>query len=160
MSVSTIEISDLRDQPHFLETVADRVWRAWWQEQGESLETVAGLFAENLTTREVLPACLVAHRGGDFVGTASLIASDLEERPVLTPWVAAVWIEPEFRRLRHGAAIVAAAAELAFSRGFAQAYLCAESDKRAFYAGLGWRHLEEDVGPYALDIFELRAPVG
>lgn len=158
--MNSVEISNLRDQPQFLDTVADRVWRAWWQETGESLETMVGLFAENLTTREMLPACLVAHRGGDFVGTASLIASDLEERPALTPWVAAVWIEPEFRRRRHGAAIVAATAELAFSRGFAQAYLCAESDKRAFYAGLGWRHLEKDVGPYALDIFELRAPAG
>ncbi|WP_454811995.1 GNAT family N-acetyltransferase [Labrys neptuniae] len=156
--MSAIEISDLRDQPHFLDVVADRVWRAWWQEQGESLETVSSLFAENLTATGTLPACLVAHRGNDFVGTASLIASDLEERPALTPWVAAVWIEPEFRRQGHGAAVVAAVAELAFRRGFGQAYLCAEVDKRSFYAGLGWRLMEENIGPFALDVFEKRAP--
>ena len=158
--MSAIEISDLREQPHFLDAVADRVWRAWWQEQGETLETVAGLFAENLTAMGALPACLVAHRGDSFVGTASLIASDLEERPALKPWVAAVWIEPQFRRQGHGGAVVAAAAKLAFRRGFGQAYLCAEADKRGFYAGLGWRLMEENVGPFTLDIFEKRAPFG
>jgi hypothetical protein len=75
-------ISDLRQCPEFFDTVADRIWRASWKATGTPLDYITGRLNDNLNA-EPLPIALVAHDGAKFFGTASVIASDLEERPQL-----------------------------------------------------------------------------
>ena len=60
-------ISDLRDCPEFFDTVADRIWRAWWQRHGVELDYITGRLQENLGPQP-LPLALVAHQGGIFRG--------------------------------------------------------------------------------------------
>jgi hypothetical protein len=83
MSVA-LTISDLRRRPEFFDLVADRIWQAWWKSHGHPLGYISGRLAENMTAR-TLPLALVAHDGDRFLGTASVIASDLDERPQFTP---------------------------------------------------------------------------
>ncbi len=106
----------MRDRPGFADAVADRVWRAFWKDKGHPLSLLAGLVRESLGAGPV-PTALVAHEGDAFIGTASLIACDEGTRPHYTPWVAALWVEPEHRRRGIGAALVDRAAELAFQAG-------------------------------------------
>jgi hypothetical protein len=77
-------ISDLRQCPQFFDTVADRIWRAWWQADGTPLGQISSRLRENISDSRV-PFALIAHDGSEFLGTASVIASDLAERPQLTP---------------------------------------------------------------------------
>ena len=113
---------------------------------------ISGRLAENMNA-EPIPLALVAHKGERFLGTASLIASDLDERPQFSPWVAAVWVEPDARRHGIGAALVDQATNAAFSLGFARVYLCARRERLDFYRRLGWNRIEENVGPLALDVY-------
>jgi N-acetylglutamate synthase-like GNAT family acetyltransferase len=145
-------ISDLRQRPEFFDTVADRIWQAWWKADGHPLDRVSGRLRENLNV-EPIPLALVAHEGATFLGTASVIASDLAERPQLTPWVAAVWVEPQARRRGIGAALVNRATQDCFALGMDRAYLCARPQRSAFYEGLGWIPIERDVGPRRLTVF-------
>src|SRR5260370_26754350 len=96
MSLS-FTISDLRQCPEFFDIVADRSWQAWWRADGHPLDYISGRLRENMNATPI-PFALVAHDGETFLGMASVIASDLAERPQLTPWVAAVWVEPQARR--------------------------------------------------------------
>ena len=74
-----------------------------------------------------IPLALVAHHGSSFLGTASVIASDLDERPELTPWVAALWVE-ESREARASAQRWSTPQHTpAFTLGFRRAYLCAQA---------------------------------
>ena len=50
-------------------------------------------------------------------------------------------------------ALVDAAAQACFARGFARAYLCARAERTAFYQRLGWTLIEEDVGRFRLGVF-------
>lgn len=145
-------ISDLRERPGFFDTVADRIWRAWWEPHGYPLEHIATRLGENMEPVPI-PLALVAHDGDRFLGTSSLIASDLPERPALSPWVAAVWVEPGARSRGIGAALVDRAAEECFARGFPRAYLCARRARASFYEGLGWTPIERDVGPDEMTVF-------
>jgi GNAT superfamily N-acetyltransferase len=145
-------ISDLRQQPEFFDSVADRIWREWWEPNGYPLAYIEGRLAENLQDTPI-PLALVAHNGGAFLGTASVIASDLAERPNLTPWVAAVWVEVSARGHGVGAALVDAAARAGFASGFARAYLCARPRMTGFYERLGWTLIERRVGPHQLNVF-------
>src|ERR1700682_1881021 len=98
-------ISDLRQCPVFFDTVADRIWQAWWEASGTPVDCISGRLRENMEATPI-PFALVAHDGGTFLGTSSVIASDLAERPQLTPWVAAVWVEAQARRRGVGGALV------------------------------------------------------
>ncbi|MBB6467686.1 GNAT family N-acetyltransferase [Aminobacter carboxidus] len=137
-------ISDLRDRPEFAETVADRIWNAWWREDNTELDFIEGLVNENFASTG-LPMALVAHDGDSFLGTAHLIDSDLESRPQYSPWVAALWVEEAARKSGVGAALVRAGAEAAFQQGFETVYLCAKPRLTAYYEGMGWRKIEDDV---------------
>jgi len=147
-------VSDLREFPELAKVVAERVWRAWWQGTGYPLEHIEGLVADSLGGAAV-PFAVVAHEEGRFLGTASVIRSDLDERPEYTPWVAAVWVDPEHRRRGVGAELVRRAAQAALSGGSDVVYLCALPEKRGFYERLGWQRLEENVGRNGLTVLTL-----
>lgn len=145
-------VSDLRHRPQFLDTVADRIWRAWWEPNGHSLESVSsGLQA--FLNDDPIPFGLVAHAGKQYLGSTLGIASDLDKRPQYSPWVAAVWVEPE-HRLRHvGRSLVGHAMQAFFGLGFERIYLCSNPERRPFYTRQGWVPIEENVGPDAQTVY-------
>lgn len=145
-------ISDLRQRPEFFDGVADRIWRAWWQAGGYPLEYISGRLRENLSTTPI-PFALVAHDDATFLGTVSVIASDRAERPQLTPWVAAVWVDPPARQSGVGSALVNRATQDCFALGVDRAYLCARPQRSGFYERLGWTPIERDVGQHHLSVF-------
>ena len=145
-------ISDLRQRSDFFDVVADRIWQAWWKRHGVPVEYISTRLRENLVSPG-LPIALVAHRGEDFLGTVSLIASDLDERPQYTPWVAAVWTEPAVRGLGIAPALIERAVNDGFALGYARIYLCAAPLRRDFYLKLGWTPIEEGVGALGLTVF-------
>jgi N-acetylglutamate synthase-like GNAT family acetyltransferase len=144
-------ISDLRRRPEFFDTVAERIWRAWWKPDGHPLDHIQGRLRENLSTAPI-PFALVAHDGAAFLGTASVIASDLAERPQLTPWLAAVWTDPPARRRGIAAALVNRATLDCFALGVSRAYLCARPQRSAYYERLGWTSIERDIGPHRMSV--------
>ena len=149
---SGFTISDLRQRPEFFDAVADRIWRAWWEPRGFPLSTIAGRLQENMNS-EPIPFALVAHEGATFTGTASVIASDLDERPEYTPWVAAVWVDPEFRERHVGRALVARATNDVFALGIGTVYLCAKEARRNLYVRQSWLPIEDDVGEHRMTVF-------
>jgi GNAT superfamily N-acetyltransferase len=153
------EISDLRQRPEFFDTVAMRIWQAWWDAEGASLDYISGRLRENMSEVPI-PFALVAHDGHAFLGTSSVIASDLAERPQLSPWVAAVWVEEAARGHGIGAALVERAAQDCFALDIGRAYLCARPRMLGFYQRLGWTLLERRVGRHSLDVFFREANAG
>ncbi|MGB3445520.1 MAG: GNAT family N-acetyltransferase [Xanthobacteraceae bacterium] len=143
--VTSVAISPLSERPEFFDQIADRIWRAWWQPNGVSRDYITERMKEGLASGE-MPRAFVAHEGAVFAGTASVIASDLDERPQYSPWVAAVWIEPEFRSRRIGRQLIAHTARYALSLGVPKVYLTARPSRRSLYEELGWTAIEEGVG--------------
>jgi hypothetical protein len=39
-------ISDLRQQPEFFDSVADRIWQAWWEPNGYPIDFIRGRLEE------------------------------------------------------------------------------------------------------------------
>jgi N-acetylglutamate synthase-like GNAT family acetyltransferase len=151
MSLS-FTLSDLRQRPEFFDTVADRIWRAWWRADGYPLDYISDRLRENMSAAPI-PFALVAHDGETFLGTVSVIVSDLAERPQWTPWVAAVWVEPQSRGRGIGGALVNRATADCFALGVGRAYLCARPQRSSFYERLGWLAIEREVGPHQLSVF-------
>jgi predicted N-acetyltransferase YhbS len=106
------------------------------------LSLLTGLVQENFGPGPI-PTALVAHEGGRFLGTVSIIACDEDTRPQYTPWVAALWVEPEHRRRRIGAVLVERAVECAFGTGARRVYLLARPHRHSYYEGRGWFVIEQ-----------------
>jgi hypothetical protein len=49
-------ISDLRQRPEFFDTVADRIWQAWWQPNGYPLDHISTRLCENMEATPI-PVC-------------------------------------------------------------------------------------------------------
>lgn len=147
-----LTISDLRHVPEFFDTVADRIWQAWWKRHGVPEAYIVERLRENMKG-DGLPIALVAHHGSAFLGTASLLVSDLDERPQYTPWVAAVWTEPDARGQGVAPVLIECACAEAFARSHDKVYLCAAPPRRDYYLQLGWQPIDENVGPLKLTVF-------
>lgn len=149
-----MRISNLRDVPGFASTVADRLWNAWWKDEGVALSALEERLAESLGATPI-PFTLVAHDGETFLGTVSLIESDMEERPQYTPWLAALWVDDAFRKTGIGSALIDAATRNASGLRVPVLYLCTEEGNAAFYQRRGWQVVENGVN--GLTIFSRRS---
>ncbi|HBH02667.1 MAG: hypothetical protein A3J29_05520 [Acidobacteria bacterium RIFCSPLOWO2_12_FULL_67_14b] len=95
--------------------------------------------------RDQLPITFVALVDSEAVGSASLVVCDMDTRPELSPWLAAVYVLPAFRRRGIATALVTHA--LAQARRFGDRHLYLWTDSAAsLYRRLGWHPLGEE--PY------------
>jgi GNAT superfamily N-acetyltransferase len=150
----TFHVSDFRQHQHYGPTVADRVWNAWWRQADRALSDVERHMVEMADDRP-LPMAVVAHDERGYLGSAFLIHSDMEERPELCPWVAALWVEAAARKRGVGRALVAEAAKTAAALGYPAAYLCCRPELEGFYSEIGWTILEPAVGAKGLSVLRL-----
>jgi GNAT superfamily N-acetyltransferase len=122
----------LRTLPEHTETIAKWIYDTFPHEfEG----TTFGEWLEQVRHPERIT--FVAVENGRALGTASLDFEDLPPRSDLTPWLASVYVLPEFRARGLGALLIEAVAKEAQARGFEQIYLHT-SDRAEFYAKRGW----------------------
>ena len=139
-TTAQLQIEQLADRPELLPIVATWIYNEWWT-------TVPDASVDSLTTRlqshlvhGQIPLTLVASLGDRPVGTATLLAHDVgtEEWPDLSPWLAAVYVVPEYRRRGVGGALVNAVVDRATTVRFGMLHLLT-AGREGFYARLGWQ---------------------
>jgi GNAT superfamily N-acetyltransferase len=132
----------LLDRAEFIPLVAQWNWDEW----GELLpERSAAEYADYLRRemrRDGIPIAYLALDDGLLVGTVSLLPDDLEIRPEITPWLAALYVVPGHRRRGLGRRLVAYAVEAARSFGVGTLYLYTPG-QAAFYRPMQWELVEE-----------------
>ena len=90
------------------------------------------------TGRRQVPTTLVAFEGSRMIGSASLLASDLDGWQHLSPWLASVYVQRDQRGKGIGRRLVKRVAEEARELGFMALHLWTEG-QRALYEHLGWQ---------------------
>lgn len=138
------EIHYLADRPQHIPTLA--AWHyAQWGELNPANDVAARIdrFQSHLQQRAV-PTTFVACDGEELLGSASLVAHDLDSRGDLTPWLASVYVAPAARNRGVGAAVVQRVMAEARAIGVPRLHLFT-LDREAFYAKLGWRLLERAI---------------
>jgi GNAT superfamily N-acetyltransferase len=81
------------------------------------------------------------------VGTASLAHDEQAPRRYLSPWLAGVFVEPRYRGLGYGSALVRRVEAFATAAGVGTLWLYTDTAE-TLYTGLGWKRvrLEDDNG--------------
>ena len=150
-------IVSLATRPDLVETVADWLWAAFRRDGGK---TYAQLLAAVRVSTEgrAIPQTFVLLEDGKPVGTAGLIAHDLDARPALSPWLAAVYVVPDARGRGHAMTLVRAVEGAAIAASVGRLWLYTGSAE-GLYLKAGWQTEETmSIGgrPYALMLRDLR----
>lgn len=136
-----LRIDYLSRDRKLLETVSEWLHREFSHyNPGETLQIRIGWFEPRMGSTEI-PLTLVAFLDDEPVGTASLIANDMEDRPELSPWLASVFVLPTFRGRGIASALCRRVVEEAKRLGHKTLYLFTP-DQEALYAKLGWERFE------------------
>lgn len=149
-----MKVSNLKTNPAWADTIASRGWNAWWTDSGVSLmEYRAHL--DPMIEGNNIPVALVAHEDEKYLGSVLLIDNDLADRPQYSPWIAALWVEPEMRRSGIAVKLIEAARNEAQKCGYSVCYLCATPENSPYYSARGFKQIESDVS--GLNVFMIEA---
>lgn len=134
----------LADCPHYIPTLAAWHYAQWghWNPAKDEDRRTEGL--ETHLQKRAIPTTFVACEGEELLGSASLVDSDLDIRPELTPWLASVFVAPAARNLGVGSLLVQRVMQEARELGVPQLYLFTP-DREHFYARLGWQLVERPI---------------
>jgi len=136
-----MRIDYLDDVPDFIPLLAREMAEHWSSViPGESYE----IRHEKLIShqnRDQLPLAWVAHENGVLLGTSALRVCDLEGREDLTPWLAGIFVMPDYRGRGIAAKLCEVAEMKAWEWGVESLYLHTP-DQQGLYRKLGWRSVE------------------
>jgi N-acetylglutamate synthase-like GNAT family acetyltransferase len=88
-----------------------------------------------------MPRTFILLADGESVGTASLVAHDLDERSDLSPWLAGVYVEPHLRGRGNAGHLILAVEQAARSASIPTLWLYTNKAER-IYARVGWQTVE------------------
>ena len=128
------------ERPDLIGTAAAWIWNAFWRKDGSTLADIEALVASSNAT--VGPSqCMLLLIDGVPVGTAGLIGSDLDSRPELTPWLAAMYVEPQWRGRGYALDLIGAVEAAAVRSGYRRVWLYTYVAE-GLYLKAGWRSVE------------------
>ena len=135
-----ISVVSTAERPDLVPVVARWLWDEWRRRDGHSLEQTLDVVRESVVARP-MPRTFVLLVDGQPLGTASLVAHDLDERPDLSPWLAGVLVLPTERRQGHGARLVAAVEAECRVAEIPALWLYTRTAE-PLYARMGWKTVE------------------
>jgi predicted N-acetyltransferase YhbS len=138
--VSTITIHPMVEYASEVPRIAAWFFEEWRSLYGEETQASVRQRIEGWLTKNQIPTALVAVSEGQVVGTVVLKDRELQQFS-FSPWLAGLFVAPEFRRKGIGALLVRAAESVASSLGVQRLYLYTPASQ-GHYEHLGWSLIE------------------
>ena len=140
-----IALKQLSECPEHLETVGLWIHNEWWSKRYDSPEVVLSWLRMHKKL-DAVPYSVVALTEGEPVGSCCVIENDCIHRPQYAPWVAAVYVRPEFRRRRIASMMLHEAASIAARAGVKCLFIDCLAVTALVYEKNGWAIHEREVG--------------
>lgn len=136
-----MEIVPLADRDEFIGELAELHHAEWnhfsttltLNERAENINRASG--------REGIPCIFIAISEGQLLGSAALVQGDMETKPNLSPWLAAVYVKEEYRHGGIATELITRCESEAAKSGATAFYLYTEFASK-LYAKLGWNQME------------------
>lgn len=141
MVAPLLELRNLRETPEAIPQLARWFHQTWgYLRPGRTAADIEKRLQNNLR-RQGVPFTVVCYHDGVLVGAASATNSDMETHPSLGPWLATVFVHPDYRCRGIGEAVVREVLAQLKIQGITKAYLFT-STREAWYQKMGWRLIE------------------
>lgn len=138
-----MEIIDLRKEPEHLQTLAK-----WHHAQWSYLNPDTSLNSriekmQAYLNEQTIPTTLICKIGQQLVGSAAIVEHQMKTHPSITPWLAALFVTPDFRKRGIGEQLVRHIMQFARESGFNTLHLFTNHQQN-FYTRLGWSKLYDE----------------
>ena len=138
-----MNIINLAEAPEHISQIAAWHHAEWgYLNPGGTVETRIERMKRYLSGAKI-PAMYIAVDGSALMGTAALVESDMDSHTELSPWLASVFVNPDYRQRGVGAALVKKVMEEARIQGISPLYLFTP-DQQRFYESLGWEFIAHE----------------
>ena len=151
MDQMTIEITRLKPNSPELLTCAAWRYEAFLKSYGYSLLDSAAQLTKLATQPDEYETALIALVDGRLAGICLLVLQEFEPLHDVSPWLASLYVAPEYRKRGVARKLVAAIEDQARKHGVARLHLYT-GDAEEFYLKCGWSLAEQgtaDGEPYA-----------
>lgn len=138
-----VHIAPLADHPELVPTITKWIYGEWGRFDASRDFDHWLASVQRRTVPDRVPTAVVAFADGEPVATASLIEADMDTHPELTPWLADVFVLPEYRGRGLGSAVAQAIMDAAGRIGLKRLYLFT-ADAQEVYARLGWEEFARE----------------
>lgn len=138
-----MQIDYLANWPGLIPELAALLHQEWadlYQAAGIDQAQLQQVLTERTAT-DTLPITLVLVKDGELVGAGSIKLTEPGTKEGLSPWLAGIYVKPQYRGLGLGRDIVLALEAKAQQLGVETLYLSADSAVD-FYLSLGWQVVE------------------
>jgi predicted N-acetyltransferase YhbS len=119
-----LKIKHLLDHPEHLETVSSWIYEEFIGKSSVNYEEIKEFFRNRFYDK--LPITLIALKGNQCLGTVSLFEGDLDTRSDLKPWLAALYVDKNYRSQGIGAELMISVINTAKELGYNTIYLRTE----------------------------------
>ncbi|MFF2015847.1 GNAT family N-acetyltransferase [Paenibacillus sp. NPDC058177] len=134
------EIVALNERMDLFEQAVTLFWEEWGSETNYPF--YYDCMKHSCQPDQSLPKFYLAlQQDSSIVGTYALLRNDLISRQDLFPWLACLYVAPEFRGNSFGAVLLQHALDETHKMGHNSLYLC--TDLEHYYEKYGWSYLSE-----------------
>lgn len=157
MDQMTIEISRLKPNSPELKICAAWRYEAFLKSYGYSLLESGAQLAKLATQPDDCETAVIALVDGRLAGICLLVLREFEPMHDVSPWLASLYVAPEYRKRGVAPKLVAAIEDQARKHSVTRLYLYT-GDAEEFYVKCGWSLAEQGVAggePYAFMIRDL-----
>jgi GNAT superfamily N-acetyltransferase len=131
-------VSRLCDVPLFAPFLAAAHAREWGHLYANwNQDTALSDFQMEKGNTDLPTTWVIHHQSGALVGSVSLLMDDLPGHPDLNPWLASLFVFPEFRNLGMGRILVQKALDVLCYHQFPHAFLFTEN-KASFFSNFNF----------------------
>ncbi len=140
-----IKIEFLSEHRNLIPILAKINYEEWAQfRKNGSVEEMVGRYAETINKNKIPITFVALNHDNALLGFVSLIDNDLSSKPLLTPWLAALYVFPQYRKKGIASELIKVLIQRAEDLGFANVYLYTSNDDRTtFYEKNGFIKQEE-----------------
>lgn len=150
-----LEINLLNRQPQYIQAVSNMIYQEFvvGTASRKSLKDVEVFFTN--TKINAFPMTFIAEIDGQCVGTVSVFENDWSARPQYKPWLASLYVEPDYRSQKVGQHLITCLLAYLKQRGYAEIYL-KTGNASDYYKKRGWQLIEsvKDLQGETVDIFK------
>ncbi|WP_175989266.1 GNAT family N-acetyltransferase [Bacillus sp. Marseille-Q1617] len=137
-----MDIYELSERKDLFEEAVNAFWKQWGSE--ESYHFYKDCMLRSCETDEEIPRFYIAVENGGVIGTFAILRNDINSRQDLTPWLACLYVDPEFRGKGLGSQFLQYALDETARKGFKKLYLATDID--GYYEKYQWKHTTEAFG--------------
>lgn len=138
-----MQIENIKHHLDAIDTLSKAQFELWGPLTGRNTLSEYRELLHFAAESESLPTTLVAVENTTVLGSVNVLENDLPLRPDIAPWLAQLFVFPDFRHRGAGALLIAGAIAEARKLNRPRLYLYTSGTLPNYYEKLGWSRMEE-----------------